>query len=1043
MKQPSSSKAPPYPPCLPSTIPTLFTSSSPESKPKALSLLHSFLLQTSSLPPSVIPDIYFYLKTQLTHFKDPTPSTLIIKSFPILKHLFTLSTSVHTVIITDFISSFYTKLTDNKLTNHIKDIFTFIITQCTHLSFIDVVFKRLQNEKQSSLIMAYLTFFRDVLSSLPNLNSVNTTSKSFIDVGLHFLMNNAVSHSQIKQNAVEYLTELYRHIGTTLRNALIGKKAYLNVQVVQKLEKAFDVVDKEMKQRGNRSKRKFTSIEGDDDDIGDVDGELGFQYTVKKYNVKKNKSERSYRGKSKDNSNHSNNDDVFKITVTPIKKKGNVNKYQQQFITTECDEQQQQQQRKHTITPDNINTRGRHHLTIPNNNNNNNNILLNDDIDHIYIPYNNYYDLKKTRNADDLQSNTTFISIKNHPIYGNISLHYLSSFLSEQFIINKLSKFTSFTYEIRFFIKLIQDSPNTHTPLSSSHNNTFRLYFYPNYDLILKYIITKSHQQHEHAHSLYEHLYNFFHTFYKQLKLNDLLLDVVETDLTLQTLFELLKQLKNETLFTPMYNLIKLYINLAYTHTPYALVVDYAMRRNSVFTVQVVLEMFKENLQNGNIDTNMYNVVNYMKCFAKVATCRNVKVKQTLKEIFNVFKATLNNEELKRVISGRLTMQEQKRVNEIIDVCDEGELFYSEIQVDDDSCRSSRSRSGGNVNVNVNVSYNKDDNSSDDNIYNETIIPSATATTTIAVRRRVKGYNGNSNSNNSNATTIRSNINSNNNNRSHSTDIHSNTHTNSNINPSNNNIIMHLLQLITQTTDITSKQHHLTTLLTTLSSSSSPNTYNNKHKRHIKPCIPLLIQTILTETETFFYINPTYTNNILRLASIFTSTPKLLALLYQSTIYDLILLFIKYMKHNDTSLSHNADANYEKVSELLSNIIDNSEHTQALLLFMDIAVNEKDNCDYGVQAVNCLMQIANQMKTKDVNVKAVLSKIIEITSKIKKNNVKEYENVIKGLKYVVFELVDMRKRDIYKDYDDIVKEVLHKEENNVKRWINNFLSGNI
>ena len=125
------------------------------------------------------------------------------------------------------------------------------------------------------------------------------------------------------------------------------------------------------------------------------------------------------------------------------------------------------------------------------------------------------------------------------------------------------------------------------------------------------------------------------------------------------------------------------------------------------------------------------------------------------------------------------------------------------------------------------------------------------------------------------------------------------------------------------------------------------------------------------------------------------------------------------MKHNDTSLSHNTDTNYEKVSELLSNIIDNSEHTQALLLFMDIAVNEKNNCDYGIQAVNCLMQIANQMKThaktKDVNVKAVLRKVIEITSKIKKSNVKEYENVIKGLKYVVFELVDMRKRDIYKD----------------------------
>jgi hypothetical protein len=440
---------------------------------------------------------------------------------------------------------------------------------------------------------------------------------------------------------------------------------------------------------------------------------------------------------------------------------------------------------------------------------------------------------------------------------------------------------------------------------------------------------------------------------------------------------------------------------------PYALVINYALSRNSVFALQVVLEMFKENLQNGYIDTNTYHVVNYMKCFAKVATCRNVKVKQTLKEIFNVFKATLNNEELKGVISGSLSMQEQKRVNGIMEMCDEGELFYSEIQVDNSSKDDSRSEGGNSCMIitrtggNVNASYDKD---------------------------------GNSNSN-SNSNTINIINSSNNNNRSHSTDIHPNSN-------SINNNITHLLQLITQTTNITSKQRHLTTLLTTLSS-SSPN------KRHIKPCIPLLIQTIITETETFFYINPTYTYNILRLASIFTSTPQLLALLYQSTIYDLILLFIKYMKHNDTSISHNADTNYEKVSELLSNIIDNSEHTQALLLFMDIAVNEKDNCDYGIQAVNCLMQIANQMKahahakTKEVNVKAVLRKVIEITSKIKKSNVKEYEHVIKGLKYVVFELVDMRKGDIYKDYDDIVKEVLHKEENNVKRWINNFLSGNI
>ena len=103
-------------------------------------------------------------------------------------------------------------------------------------------------------------------------------------------MNNEASHNQIKQNAVEYLTELYRHIGKTLRNALIGKKAYLNVQVVHKLEKAFDDVDKEMKRKGNRSKCKFNEVSsGSDNDIGNVSGELGFQYTVRKYNVKKNK----------------------------------------------------------------------------------------------------------------------------------------------------------------------------------------------------------------------------------------------------------------------------------------------------------------------------------------------------------------------------------------------------------------------------------------------------------------------------------------------------------------------------------------------------------------------------------------------------------------------------------------------------------------------------------------------------------------------------------------------------------------------------------
>ena len=178
----------------------------------------------------------------------------------------------------------------------------------------------------------------------------------------------------------------------------------------------------------------------------------------------------------------------------------------------------------------------------------------------------------------------------------------------------------------------------------------------------------------------------------------------------------------------------------------------------------------------------------------------------------------------------------------------------------------------------------------------------------------------------------------------------------------------------------------------------------------------------------------------------FTSDAKLLHLLYQSNIYELVLLFIKYIKHNETSLSQSTDTNFQKVSKLLADVIENSEHTQAILLFLDIAVKEKDNCDYGIQGVNCLMKIANQIKeyskTKELNVKQILIKIIEITSKIKKHNYKEYEYVIKGLKYVVFELVDLRKDAIYQDYEEVVQQ-LHKEENNVKRWINNLLSQNL
>ena len=825
--------------------------------------------------------------------------------------------------------------------------------------------------------MAYLTYFRDVLSSLQTLNNIHTTSKSFIDVGLHFVMN--TSNNQIKQHAIEYLTELYRHIGKALRNALVGKKAYLNVQVVHKLEKAFDVVDKGTK-RINKSKLKYdnsntnTSIE--EDEVDDDTDELGFHYTTHKYPVKKNASERSYRNKSKDNE--------FKVTVTPIKKKSHVNNYQQQFIT----EQNTLQQRKRTITPDNTNTRKQqHHLVINNNNINcvvDNEHIPSIDIDHIYIHYNNYYELKKTRNITDVQSKTNFFSIKNHFVYDNISLFYLSSFLSETFILNKLSKFTSFVYEIRFFIKLIQDNPNKHT--ATPNSNSFRLYFYPNYDLVLKYLITKTTSLPEHEPTLYEHLYNFFHTFYKQLKLNDLLLDIVEIDLTLQTLIEMLKQLKREMLFTPVYNLIKLFINLSYVHMPYELLIKYALWRNSVFIMQVVLEMFKENLQSGQIDTNAYNVASYMKSFAKVASCSNVKVQRTLKHIFNVFKSTLHSGELRSIINDNLTTQEQNTINSIMSTCNDSELFVSEVQFDDDDNNNSDSNSYTPLTyTNVNVSYNN--NNENDNCNDNT-----TTTTTRCCGR-----------------------------------------------DNNNNNVMQLLQLINQSNDVISKQQHVNALLNMLSAS---NVYT-KHKRSIKSAVSLFIQTVINETETFFYVNPPYVHDVLRLVHVFTSNPKLLHLLYQSNVYDLVLLFIKYMKHNDTTLSRNGEMNYEKVSELLVDVIENSELTQAILLFMDIAVKEKDNCDYGIQGVNCLMKLANQIKahakTSDVNIKDILTKVIAITSRIKKSNYKEHEHVIKGLKYVVFELVDLRKHAIYKDYEEVVHQ-LHKEDNNVKRWISNYLS---
>ena len=179
-----------------------------------------------------------------------------------------------------------------------------------------------------------------------------------------------------------------------------------------------------------------------------------------------------------------------------------------------------------------------------------------------------FYEKKQKRNERDLKLKISYTILYDDAQIETIPSKYLSLFLKDDFIKSTISIYTVFTEIIKILIMLIKKNTNSTTTSSTNKSennfNSFSNLFYPNYDLVLKFLIINISST-DQPTSVYQSLILFFNVFYDQLILNDLTLDTFEEMLTLQFLLEIMCTISNEKikkLNTSIINLIKKYSSL-------------------------------------------------------------------------------------------------------------------------------------------------------------------------------------------------------------------------------------------------------------------------------------------------------------------------------------------------------------------------------------------------------------------------------------------------------------------------------------------------
>ena len=653
-------------------------------------------------------------------------------------------------------------------------------------------------------------------------------------------------------------------------------------------------------------------------------------------------------------------------------------------------------------------------------------------IENVYKNYINFIEMKKIRNKRDLKLNINFDSILENEI-NDLENKFLNKFLTDNYISNIIIPNKKQFYKIIKYFKNLITKEN------------FKENFYPNYDLILKYIILNIYSKDLLIDkNIYDNLIIFFNTFYEQLKLSDCILDEIELKLTLE-FFINLKYNYNDNQ-NKLINIFRKFINIIKIEISFNYILIYSINCDDIKIKYIALYYFIEELNRGkiNIEKNLKN----FKLLISYFYLNDIELKEKVKEIFlyiyNTFGENFFNEFLLKL------NQEEK------------EILLSNLNINN-SLYSSNYSNKNNNNLDNYLDYDSNNNNNNTGIYlfqnnstynsksscnynNYCLIQSKFDNSLFSNNesiKRLKSFNSNK-------------LNNNINNNEYKTEKLNNTNSIKKLNTiSYNNLpilnndmeIIEILNEITKTEDINNKINYILTLKEIFGSKKNFNL--NKDKILIN--IDLIIQTISCELEKIFNINNIYLKSIKELElkyitllnKIFeyiSNNKIIIETLNLETLQKICLTFFNYLQvDNSKKVNKNYKSILEDMNTLMLSFIQNSTKTHILISLLNIAYNYKD-CDISILSINCILYLLKKnIDFNKLNNKALLAVIIKNANNLEineKNN--RIENIIKCMKKLLNEMIKVKNEKILDDYKECIK------KNNIKDnityiWINKIL----
>lgn len=683
----------------------------------------------------------------------------------------------------------------------------------------------------------------------------------------------------------------------------------------------------------------------------------------------------------------------------------------------------------HAITPDRNIVKKKESLNSINNHQINNIIPIKkeNEIFKIYKHGIDFYEKKQKRNERDLKLKISYTILYDDAQIETIPSKYLSLFLKDDFIKSTISIYTIFTEIIKILIMLIKKNTNSTTTASPSNKsennfNSFTNLFYPNYDLVLKFLIVNISST-DQPTSVYQSLILFFNVFYDQLILNDLTLDTFEEMLTLQFLLEIMYTISNEKikkLNTSIINLIKKYSSLISKELSYEIMLKYSIEVNNVFIKEQILNLFIDDISIGNI--NLESHTTNLQLFAKMLYSPEDSIKNKVNLIFKMFQSFLSDEMFNTLIKKTLNKQERNIVMLLLNKNNSCESNKSLLYCNKSNCESTPE-------IKLVPRIKKSTKSSKNKKHNDII-------------STINNSNNNDNEN-TNFRTISDSSNSSFNNRN--SDKKENQiiplkTSSSKTFTSTSEKINTMLNSIHQYESITDKDKILNSIIDILNS----NNFIKKKKKTIKQITPLIIDFILTDIPKYFFNNnnTTYIKTILTLLTFITKQELIINTISLDNINKILLMLFMFLQQEKTNTKIDKSL-FKTLNYIVLYILNGYNKTELILLLFDIAdTYVKTNNNVSEMAGNCIINIIKEFKNYNnvetvVDVKVILNKLNEIVNR-KEANDNEYSNIIKVVKKLLFELVLLREDDIMEDYDNSIGDSEVYDEK-IWKWIEQLL----